>query len=49
MEKKITITMNQIDGSITTELEGGIAIAESLAMLEFAKMWIYQQWMEEVS
>lgn len=49
MEKKITITMNQIDGTIDFEHEGNPTYAESLGMIEYAKALILKDLIEEVS
>lgn len=48
MEKKLVITMNQIDGSIDYTSDGEVSYAESLGMLEYAKMMIYREWNEEL-
>ena len=48
MEKKITITMSQIDGAIEYKHDGDPTYAEALGMLEYVKMWIYHDWTEEI-
>ncbi|MDQ0062371.1 hypothetical protein [Paenibacillus harenae] len=48
MEKRITITMNQIDGSIEYEHDGKPTYAEALGMLEYTKMIVTKEWMEEI-
>ena len=48
MDKTITITMNQIDGTIDYEHDGKPTYAEALAMIEYTKLMISKEWMEEM-
>jgi hypothetical protein len=48
LEKKIIITMNQIDGSIDFKHEGEVSYAESLGMIEYTKMMIHHEWMKDI-
>jgi hypothetical protein len=48
LEKKIIITMNQIDGSIEYEHDGGPTYAETLGMLEYIKLILAKEWMDEI-
>ncbi|WP_171056177.1 hypothetical protein [Paenibacillus sinopodophylli] len=48
MEKTITIKMSQIDGTIEYEHDGGPTYAETLGMLEYVKLILAKEWMDEV-
>lgn len=47
MIKRITIIMSQIDGTIEYEHDGEPTYAEALGMLEYAKLIIGKEWIDD--